>query len=709
MACCGEREKGSPVALEEQWDYVNLDDFKSESCLSPFSYFFLVVLLFVSIAVYGVDTFTAVTLLAFSRWAGQIEPAIPFEISRWIFAVCILFSFALLGYRWLRAIRAIRSGSIAQSYLDSLAARVQSVRVGSHGRGWRRFLVFAELTKSKKGAEYVALFAYFSFESWMNTLLADGPRQVVNAITLYSVMRMDLLPGGENAVEEKNKAAILQFFDNVRILAEENNLRALVLAGMLFTLFIWVLSIIKLALAIILYLIFLFHHIPSEDGTLKAYCRRKINSRLTRIVRRKVNKALAKGVALKDRTPTNPNLAVDRNPTLPTFGDGDKTPIVSTISRSTTQTTLATLPPSSSHPGTAALQEREPTLPDLGAVSDKLMLTRTATQSSAYSESVSLSGTTAASAYSPLDRQTSPAPPVPPLPNIAAFPASRSQTPMSRSTCTPAPSVARGPPSRMGSAAGSRHPMERPDPYSPEGYDDPRSGTPFGPYSPAVDPYTRSMTPGTAISPDTAPNRILSPTGYNTRRPPPTAYPQRSFTPGGQAMDRGSPAYYPNEEEPTRTFSPFNPINTRQPPPAAYPQRSFTPAGQPADHGSLVYSNEEQPNRTFSPFNPINTRQPPPAAYPQRSFTPAGQFADQGSPVYSNEEQPSRTFSPVSSRATPRPQDGYAAFNPAARNTPAPRGGPGYVASSEYDGEPPGPAYSSPSYTPQPTPHRQDH
>lgn len=121
--------------------------------------------LLVSLAVYAVDTFTAVTLLAFSRWAGKIEPAIPFKYSRWIFAVCILLSFALLIWRWLRAIRAIRSGSVAHSYLDSLAARVQSVRFGENGRGWRRFLVFGELTKSKKGAEYVALFAYFSFES----------------------------------------------------------------------------------------------------------------------------------------------------------------------------------------------------------------------------------------------------------------------------------------------------------------------------------------------------------------------------------------------------------------------------------------------------------------------------------------------------------------------------------------------------------------
>ena len=58
----------------------------------------------------------------------------------------------------------MRSGGVAQSYLDPLAVRIQSIRMGSNGRGWRRFLVFAELTKSKKGSEYVALFTYFSFE-----------------------------------------------------------------------------------------------------------------------------------------------------------------------------------------------------------------------------------------------------------------------------------------------------------------------------------------------------------------------------------------------------------------------------------------------------------------------------------------------------------------------------------------------------------------
>jgi len=57
----------------------------------------------------------------------------------------------------------MKRGAVAESYLDSLAIRLQSIRVGK-GRGWRRFLVFSELTKSKKGAEYVALFTYFGFQ-----------------------------------------------------------------------------------------------------------------------------------------------------------------------------------------------------------------------------------------------------------------------------------------------------------------------------------------------------------------------------------------------------------------------------------------------------------------------------------------------------------------------------------------------------------------
>ncbi|KAE8151176.1 hypothetical protein BDV25DRAFT_153029 [Aspergillus avenaceus] len=623
MPCCGDREKGS-VALEEKWDYINLNDFKSEYCLTPFSYFFLWVFLLISIAVYAVDTFTAVNLLAFSRWAGQIEPAIPFTVSRWIFAVCIIISFVLLVLRWVRAIRAIRSGSITKSYLDSLAVRIQSIRLWSSGHGWKRFLVFAELTKSKKGAEYVALFAYFSFETWMNVVFADGPRQVVNAITLYSVMRMDLLPGGKNAHSSDSSGAA-QFFDNVKILAESNNLRALILFGMLFTLVIWVLSVLKLALAIILYLIFLFHHIPSEDGSLKAYCRRKISTRLTRIVRRKVNKALAKGMVLQDRAPTQPNMGIESNPTLPSVGD-DKTPIATTISRSTTQTTLPAYP---SRPGTA-VPDRNPTLPNLATFEDKPPLSRNMTQSSAYSESASLSGSTVVSGYSPLDRQSSPAPPVPPIPTQIAMPPQRTQTPVSRPNHTPAP-----PPSVGGMGRNTPgHGFRNTDTHNP--YEAYPSDMTYGPYSPTVGPNTRSQTPGQAMYPlENGPLRTFSPPVHSHAPPfpPPMGSPgMRSFTPGSQSLTRPQPAFSPVEGPLMRSFSPvehngapmpgpggfvhFNTTARNSPAPSIGPNASGSPvyqsAGVSAFSTSNEYDNQSSPARAYSnrvyPHQPQNYR-----------------------------------------------------------------------------------------------------
>ena len=65
----------------------------------------------------------------------------------------------------------MKGSGVAQSYLDPLAVRIQSVRMGKEGRGWKRFLVFAELTKSRKGADYVALFTFYSFEGRRSSAL----------------------------------------------------------------------------------------------------------------------------------------------------------------------------------------------------------------------------------------------------------------------------------------------------------------------------------------------------------------------------------------------------------------------------------------------------------------------------------------------------------------------------------------------------------
>ncbi|CAI7606536.1 unnamed protein product [Penicillium viridicatum] len=630
MLCGGDREKGD-VAMEEKWDYVNLDDFKSESCLTPFSYFFLWVFLFISIAVYGVDTFTAVNLLAFSRWSGRVEPAIPFNISRWIFAACIIASFILLAYRWIHAVRAIRSGSITRSFLDPLAVRIQSIRFGRRGRGYRRFLVFAELTKDRKAAEYVALYAYFSFQFWMNTVFADGPRQVLNAITLYSVMQMDLIPGGENAAHDDGSSSAAQFFNNVKILAEDNTLQAVVLFGMLFTLVIWVLSVLKLISAIVLYLIFLFHHIPAEDGTLSRYCRRKVGQRLKRIVHRKNNKALAKGLKLQNRAPTQPSLATDSNPTLPSFAE-DKVPAIPSLSRSTTQTTL---PPYSRSTSTAPTHN--PTLPNLD-FDAKPTLARTGTSSSAMSESASLTGNAAGMGYTPLDGQKPTLPTLPPVPPLPANVPSRKATPHSQAT--PAPYGNDG---RNNPGPGYRNLTDSSDsrPY--------QNHTPAPDYSSADmdgsddhDYYNSNMD---SSDDHDHYNRGNAPAHYDPYGPArgtyggEDEYGARYASPGGH---RGPPRtqqdYYPQDP---------------------YATRSYTPAGTGATPAPYRTNTPASTGGTPAPYR-TNT----PASYQP---TPLPQAAAYGQP-------PQRTYTPTSA-ATPAPQNGgYAAFNPStAHHAPQPR------------------------------------
>lgn len=145
-----------------------LPDFHPRSSWTPISYAWLWFLAFIAVAVYAADTYTAVNLLAFDRWSSQIQPAIAFKYSKWIFAICIIISWALCAFEWVRAIRVIRRNGVAESYMNPLAVTLQSMR----GKGWKRFLVFAELTKSKKGVDYVALFVYFQFKGkllWSRT------------------------------------------------------------------------------------------------------------------------------------------------------------------------------------------------------------------------------------------------------------------------------------------------------------------------------------------------------------------------------------------------------------------------------------------------------------------------------------------------------------------------------------------------------------
>ena len=169
-----------------------------------------------------------------------------------------------------------------------------------------------------------------------------SPRQIINAVTLYTVMQANLVPVGQHAANDGH-TPVAQFFINVRILADANGQQAAILFGMLFTLVIWVFTAVGLLLACLFYVIFLWHHIPSIDGTLARYCRRKVDKRLAQIVGVKISKAIEREnkQMAKGNAQNRPQLK--HQPTLPIIDDNK-----SILSRQTSQSTYTQHGPQSS-------------------------------------------------------------------------------------------------------------------------------------------------------------------------------------------------------------------------------------------------------------------------------------------------------------------------------------------------------------------------
>lgn len=259
----------------------------------------------------------------------------------------------------------------------------------------------------------------------MRIIFAQGPRQVINALTLYSVMQANLLPNGKHAASHGH-TPVGQFFVNVQLLANSNREQAAILFSMLFTLVIWVFSALNLAIALLMYIVFLWHHIPSDDGGLSGYCTRKIETRLGRIVGEKYKKVLAKENAMlaqeDDNSVKNGQRPgrMRRQPTIPLLDEqkDEKLLDMPVLSRHTTQSTLPlyTSRPSTRDDDSIPGYYRQPAVSNLAMNGSRpCPPLRNATQSSAatnssYASRAPLIGGAGAIGYGPPGRSYSPAP-----------------------------------------------------------------------------------------------------------------------------------------------------------------------------------------------------------------------------------------------------------------------------------------------------------
>jgi hypothetical protein len=408
-------------------------------------------------------------------------------------------------------------------------------------------------------------------------LVCSGPRQVINALTLYSVYRAyfeETVKAGDTIDK-----SLSDFFERFAVDYQQ----ALILGGMTFTLIIWIFSLFFLIAAILFYILFLWHWIPQADGGLGGYCERKVNKALVKIVTKKVNKALAKEQTARQKAEykmamkLGEKAPLERQATLPTLPDvggpgGDKLPEMPTLQRSET---FSTLPAYASRPGTAGSFE-------LNNMDQKRPLpNRSGTMSSSttYSSRAPLVGSASEMGTS------SPRSPAPTIPSID-FNNSYGPPPLRPNTSNSQRSFSRPNPGHMPNGSNSSFGHQPYDSQSsmPARYTE----TPAN-YSEAVPPFPPPSRSPTARTMDSYNGRPLMPQGSN-------GYPVRSPTTGPNA-DRFSPMDGRASPAPSTYSSRNGPGLPANPTP-----RPFNPSGVQA----------YQPTRSATGPLPARTPQQPP-------------------------------------------------------------------------------------------------
>jgi hypothetical protein len=595
----------------------------------------------------------------------------------------------------------MRSGSVTECYLEPLAAILQCMRVTKSGQGWRRFLVFAELTKSKKGANYIALFVYFQFKSALLIIVAQGPRIALNAMTLYAVMQAQLIPGGDHAAEDRSNFE--QFFMNIKTMVDTGNKQETVIYfTMLFSLVIWIIAALGLIISALLYLFFLWHYIPKADGSLTQYCRRKVETRLERIVGKTIKKAIEKqNQQLKKEEQRAMKKgefdAAKARPTLPKLaGESDDTSTVFSLQRSDTMNTNTTLPPYSAsnaplytsnapsransnntvHTMSSGRSLMKPSLPTLEERPG--MPTRSNTQFTNFSNNSYGSNAPMLSQAGGMGR-SSPAPPMPPLDRNGTgyfgdqqslpYPSSeRAFTPMSQQGRA-SPPPPRGPMPPVDTSYQTGYYESEPQLISPP--NDMRStpgpaqpGRPYQEFSP-FDSRAPQTGPAYELSPvDMTPTEDISQHYYadsnssDEYQPPQVPRMLRTGAPA-VAQPFGLPSQPRAGTAPPRAGIPTSLQSAiqRREASQAFPNRGMAGSAPPQQQRSAT-APLQQPTwgqtpvqRSYTPQGPGPQQRSYTPQGPQRRYTPAAQGTPQRSYTPSAQE-PQRSY-------TPNPPRGY--------------------------------------------------
>ncbi|KAF8934294.1 hypothetical protein EDD21DRAFT_379318 [Dissophora ornata] len=270
---------------DHKFDFINVDDFVDNSFWRQFRYMLVFAAIIRGILVYCSDIFTAVNLLAnqnTNSFVGQggfgitdLNIKLPYDVYKYLFSVCILFSFLLLALEIRRASGIVKSRDISYAFTSQIASRYYTVRSYPH------YCLFAQINNSKKMVDEIAFFCFFTFRNWKRLILADAPRQVINATILYQTFRTHKFNFDKNGVFD---------WDSVIGVGNSFLMKKISLGAMMFTVAMFALSLLSLICAVILYIPLVSH----IQGNLKEFCCHKIDKRIDELIKKNTkNRATA--------------------------------------------------------------------------------------------------------------------------------------------------------------------------------------------------------------------------------------------------------------------------------------------------------------------------------------------------------------------------------------------------------------------------------
>jgi hypothetical protein len=273
MSCWGGPKWKREVVPDHKFDFINTQEFTDNGFMMRIKYLWVYIIVLKSFMVYVSDIFSAITMLTTKNWSNEIFKncdhidgcvAIPFNTGKWLFVGCIIFSFLLVAYESRKAKKIIASRDISYAFTNIMANNYYSLRSYDH------FCFFDHISNSTKTSDDFAFFVFFTFKSWKRLLLADLPRQTINALTLYAVW----------LVKHKNPG---NWYDLSKYFAGNSLSTSALTVSSLFTVLVCAGSLLLLLVAGLCYIPLLLH----IRGNLKEYCCHKVDKRIDDIIKRK--------------------------------------------------------------------------------------------------------------------------------------------------------------------------------------------------------------------------------------------------------------------------------------------------------------------------------------------------------------------------------------------------------------------------------------